>query len=510
MRFKRFLIGVLPLLLTGSAGQRVIAAPASCESLTAVRLTNAKVTSATEVAAGAFTTDTPPNAATARTFAKMPSFCRVSVTATPTAQSDIKIEVWLPASGWNGSFQAVGNGGWAGTVPYPAMAVALSQGYATAGTDTGHSTPGAEFSLGQPEKLIDYAHRSLHELAVHGKAVTSARYGQGLASSIFNGCSTGGNQGLTLASKYPNDFEGIIVGAPPDIRSRVQAVRLVLHRYIYRTATSAIPPEKHPVVHQAALQACDANDGVKDGVIDNPPSCKFDPKVLQCQGADGPSCLTAEQVDTARAMYSEIKHPVTGEVLYTPLLQPGSELLWSTLGGPRPFSNALEQYRWLVAKDPKWDPATFNAATDVAKMDKDAAVLDTASDDLRPFFKRGGKILLYHGWADQQNPSSTSLSYFGRVVKTAGQDVVGKNIQLYMIPGMTHCQGGVGTDTFDKVGVIEAWMKSGRSPDQIVASHLTDGKVDRTRPLCPYPQVAVYKGSGSTDDAANFACKAQR
>lgn len=488
------------------------AAPASCESLSSLRLPNATVTSAAEIAAGAFT---PPSAnpgrgmapALARAMADAPAFCRAMLTSRPTADSDIKIEVWLPVSGWNGKLMAVGNGGWAGTISYQPLATAVALGYAATSTDSGHSTPGASFSVGHPEKLVDYAHRSLHEMAVLAKAVSNAYYGNKVSKAIWNGCSTGGNQGLTLASMYPQDFDAIIAGAPPDVRSRVHAVRLVLHRFVHRTSGSYIPPEKYPAIHKAVMESCDANDGVKDGVLENPRACRFDPKVLQCTGADGPSCLTSEQVETARALYSDVKHPKTGQVLYSPLLQPGSELLWGTLAGPQPFSNATETYKYLVAKDAAWDPARFDPAVDVEKMDAAAAVLNTAGHNLKPFFARGGKLLLYHGWSDQQNPASTSVNYFERVVKDAGRGAVGKSIQLYMVPGMNHCQGGVGTDTFDKVAAIEEWMTRGTAPAQIVASHSTGGKVDRTRPLCPYPQVAAYKGSGSTDEASSFACR---
>ena len=497
-------------LLTAPAQQRAAAAPASCESLASLRLANASVTSAGDVGSGAFALTPPAWAAAARALAALPAFCRVTITAKPTADSDIKIEVWLPSSGWNGKFQAVGNGGWAGTIPYSAMGAALARGYATAGTDTGHTTPGASFTVGHPEKLVDFAHRTLHETAVHAKAVVSAYYGSKPTASLWNGCSTGGNQGLTLAAMYPTDFDAIIAGAPPDDRARVHAVRLVLHRIVHRTAGSYIPPAKYPAIHASVLQACDAADGVKDGVIENPERCRFDPKVLQCKDADGPSCLTAEQVDTARALYSDVKHPQTGKVLYSALLQPGSELLWSALAGPQPFSNASEIYKYLVSKDPAWESSQFNPATDVEKMDVSAAVLNTAKTDLKPFFARGGKLLLYHGWSDQQNPASASVNYVKRVVASAGKSTVGKSIQLYMVPGMNHCQGGVGTDTFDKVAAIEDWMARGRAPAQIVASHATAGTVDRTRPLCPYPQVAVYKGSGSTDEAANFSWRTPR
>ena len=277
------------LTLLAPAQERPSAAAASCESLASLTLPNATVISAAGIAAGGFT---PPSAAPgrgvapalARTMAALPAFCRVAVTSKPTADSDIKIEVWLPASGWNGKFQAVGNGGWAGTIPYPAMAAAIARGYATAGTDSGHTTPGASFAVGHPEKVVDYAHRSLHEMAVHAKAVTGAFYGDKIAASIWNGCSTGGNQGLTLASMYPSDFDAIVAGAPPDIRSRVHAVRMVLHRFVHRTAGSYIPPEKYPAIHKAVLDACDVKDGVKDGVLENPRACRFDPQGAAMHG----------------------------------------------------------------------------------------------------------------------------------------------------------------------------------------------------------------------------------
>jgi feruloyl esterase len=180
------------------------------------------------------------------------------------------------------------------------------------------------------------------------------------------------------------------------------------------------------------------------------------------------------------------------------------------IAGPQPFANAAEAFKYLVAKDPAWDPARFNGDTDIERLDSAAAVLNTASPNLKPFFARGGKLLLYHGWNDPQVPASSSVGYFTRVVDAVGEEAVGKSIQLYMVPGMNHCQGGVGTDTFDKVAAIEQWMAQGRAPQQIVASHAVDGKVDRTRPLCPYPQVAVYKGSGSIDEASNFSCRDQR
>jgi feruloyl esterase len=245
---------------------------------------------------------------------------------------------------------------------------------------------------------------------------------------------------------------------------------------------------------------------VKDGVIDSPDRCKFDPEVLKCTGADEPTCLTGPQVETARTIYGIVSVPGMGAVVNFPLLHPGSELVWGTLAGPQPYAIALEMYKYVVFKNPNWDWHTFNPATDVHLLDAAADALTPPSANLKPFFKRGGKLLMYHGWADQQVAPLNSVTYFDAVTKAAGNNVAGKSIALYMVPGMGHCQGGAGTDSFDKVAAVEQWISTGRAPAEIVASHMAAGRVDRTRPLCPYPQVAKYQGSGSTDEASHFAC----
>jgi feruloyl esterase len=430
----------------------------------------------------------------------------VQVTATPTSDSDIKIEVWLPAQGWNGKFQAVGNGGWAGTISYTALAAAVAGGYASASTDTGHSTPGGDFAIGHHEKLVDYAHRAVHEMTVQSKAIVNAFYGSAPKISFWNGCSTGGRQGIAEASMYPADFDAIVAGASPHPSSRLHAIRLAVSFVVNRSADSAIPPAKFPLLHGAMLDACDTLDGVKDGVIENPTRCRFDPTALVCKNGDGPSCLTAPQAETARLLYADVKHPVTGRVLYPPLLQPGSELSWGTLAGQTPFQNAVDGFKVLVAKDPNWDWRTFKPAVDIDRMEELGSVIDTARPNLKPFFDRGGKLLMYHGWADRQVPAMSSVNYYNQVLDATGRNVAGKSIQLYMIPGMDHCQGGPGTDTFDKMASIEEWAAKGTAPNAIAASHASSGHVDRTRPLCPYPQVARYKGTGSTDSAENFSC----
>ena len=429
-------------------------------------------------------------------------------TSKPSSDSDITIEVWLPLStAWNGKLQAVGNGGWAGVISFGALAAAVSQGYASASTDTGHEGATAAFAVGHPEKLVDFGYRAVHEMTEQAKSIVDAHYGSPAKLSLWNGCSTGGRQGVTEAMRYPADFDAIVAGAPSVNQALLYAVRMYVNRIVHRGPDSYIPPERYPFVHQAMLQACDAEDGVKDGVVENPLRCRFDPAVLRCKDGSSAECLTAAQVETAKALYSPIVHPGTGSVLSPPLLQPGTELGWGTLAGPLPLDTAFEFYKYVAFKDRDWDPLRFNGRTDIDRaLAEDNNVVGLADPDLKPFFDRGGKLLLYHGWSDQTVPAQNTVKYFNDVVRTVGADSAGRSVQLYMVPGMGHCRGGAGTDTFDKVAAIEQWIQTGRAPDVIPASRVVDGKVVRTRPLCPYGKVARWNGNGSSEDAANFSC----
>ena len=501
-----YLAGFLVVSLTAS----VDAAP--CETLAKLALPHTTITAAEQIPAGAFVPPgpRPAGAAVPAVYARLPEFCRVTATLAPSSDSDIKVEVWMPISGWNGTFQAVGNGGWAGTIPYAALAAAVAGGYATAATDTGHVGGTAAFALGHPEKVIDFGYRAVHETTVQAKMVVDAFYGSAPKLSIWNGCSQGGRQGVTEAVRYPADFDAIIAGAPAVNGLQMHVGRMAMNRSMNRTTDSAIPREKYPTIHKALLNACDARDGVTDGVVENPASCQFDPKVLQCKGQDDASCLTAPQVESARVMYSGATHPRTGAQLF-PGLAAGSELGWNVIGSPQPLGLATEAFKYVIAKDPAWEPTRFNAATDFDRahsIDKDD-VLNSSNPDMKAFFSRGGKLLLYHGWSDPQVTPLNSISFFNKVIALQGSAVVGKSVQLYMVPGMNHCQGGPGTDTFNKMEAIEQWLKTGTAPDRILASHLTNGVADRTRPLCPFGRVAKWNGSGSTDDAANFSCVAE-
>jgi feruloyl esterase len=495
---------LLAMVLPGSTS----AIAASCESLALLTIPDSTITMAQPVAAGAFTLPGDRGKANDSRFRDLPAFCRVAATLKPTSDSDIKVEVWLPGSGWNGKFQVVGNGGWGGAISYAALAEEVQRGYAAAATDTGHSGPTGEFVIGHPEKLVDYGYRSEHETTVKGKAILQAFYGRGPKLSYWNGCSTGGRQGLKEAQAYPNDFDGIIAGDPTNPRPLIATWELWVAQATLKDPASFIPASKFPMIHKAVLDACDATDGLKDGLIDDPTRCHFDPKVLECKDADGPTCLTTPQVEAARKIITPLKNPRTGKEI-TPPLALGTELGWKLLA-IEPAASAIEQYRYVAFKNPDWDWKTLNFDSDVDRaMETDKGILTATDPNLKPFFGHGGKLLMYHGWSDQRVPPLLTINYYNKVVDTlGGEDKTKDSLRLFMVPGMAHCGGGEGPNTFDTVTALDRWVEKGQAPTQIIASHSTNGVVDRTRPLCPYPQIAKYQGSGSIDEASNFACKA--
>lgn len=498
------MIGVTWILASVCA---LTASAASCDSLAAVALKDTTVTMAQLVPAGQFSPQGERQTAgrDVDPYKNLPEFCRVAATIKPTSDSDIKIEVWLPANGWNGKFQAVGNGGWAGVISYSALAEAIRAGYASASTDTGHVGGRGTFALDHPEKLIDFSWRSEHEMTVKAKAVIQTFYGSAPRLSYWNGCSTGGRQGLKEAQMFPDDYDGIIAGAP----ANRTAISLWIADAVLKEPASYIPPAKYPIVHQAALNACDSRDGLKDGLIDDPRKCDFDPKALLCKAGDGAECLTAPQVKAAKQIYSPAVNPRTGKELFSSLV-PGTELGWAVQAlGPEPSANIYDQYRYVVFKDSKWDWKTFNFDADVARGDRPENLIMNATDpNMKAFFAHGGKLLLYHGWSDPNVPTLNTIKYYTSVVDTMGGEAkASNNVRLFLEPGMGHCGGGDGPNVFDKVGPLEQWVEKGKAPERLEASHSTNGKVDRTRPLCPYPQVAKYKGTGSIDEAVNFECR---
>jgi feruloyl esterase len=520
----------LPILLALLVFSPRLIAAVPCETLSTLSLPNTTITLAQVVEAGKFVAPPPPprgaprgddtaddnvdgargrggrgggrGGAPVNVYANLPAFCRVGATLKPTTESEIKIEVWMPVTGWNNKMLAVGNGAWAGTISYNALAAPLAAGYAATSTDTGHTGGQAATFISNTEKVKDFSYRAVHEMSVAGKAITAAFYGGGPRLSYFQGCSTGGRQALTAAQRYPQDFDGIIAGATAINASRLHAAQIWAAQQANRDAGSLIPNmpvNKYALLHDAALKACDALDGVTDKVIDNPRQCKFDPKVLLCKDGDADTCLTAPQVETARRVYA-------GPGVF-PGYEYGSEGGWNgTLRAPVGIAN--DMYRYLVFNNPAWDYKTLDIKKDVPLFDKTIGPLMNSSDpDLRPFFDNGGKLLMYHGWADPGIPAGNSVEYYSNVVKKVGNSKAANSIRLFMLPGVGHCSGGDGPSAFNSLGALDDWRDKGTAPAAIVASHSTQGVVDKTRPLCPYPQTARYTGTGSTNEAANFVCK---
>ena len=479
---------------------------ATCEGLSGLKLPDTTINTVEMVAAGAFVGPKLPPAQQA-TFKRMPAFCRVAAEIKPTSDSDIKIEVWLPADNWNGKFMGVGNGGWSGAIVYPALAGAVNRGYAAASTNTGHDGLDATFALGHPEKLVDFGYRAVHEMTVKGKAFTEAFYSKGPERSYWNGCSSGGKQGLKEAQKFPLDYNGIIAGAPANYWTHLMAGDLWPAVVTSKDPAAFLTPAKLQVLHKAAMDACDSLDGVTDGLIENPMRCHFDPGTVQCKGEETEACLTAPQVAAARKIYAGARNPKTGKSIF-PGMTPGSELVWPALAGATPFGIPVSHFQYIVFKDPKWDYLTMDFDKDVALADKlDDGLLNATDPNLKAFFAHGGKLLMYHGWNDQLITPLNSVNYYNSVVKAMGGAAkIKDSYRLFMAPGMNHCGGGDGPSRIDPAIVIDDWVSHGKAPDQIVAEHVTNNKVDRSRPLCPYPQVAKYKGSGSIDDAASFSC----
>jgi feruloyl esterase len=530
-RLKR-LFGAISLAGIGASG--IVAAQpqasvglTACQALASLGGPNVTVTLAESIAAGGFAPPGGRVGPSAGVFEMLPSFCRVAATLTPSSDSDIKIEVWLPEEGWNGKFQAVGNFGWSGSIGYAGLAAALQRGYATASTDTGHSGGSGAFALGHPEKLIDFGYRAVHEMTVQAKAVIEAFYDDRAAFSYWVGCSSGGRQGLKEAQRFPDDYDGIVAGAPANYWTHKSVQQLGVGHATLIDPASYIQPEKYGLIQRAVLTSCDTLDGVEDGVIEDPRRCEFDPGVLECAApdpvvagdpadaaekggtADGdpPECLTPAQVEAARRIYAPATNPRTGEEIF-PGLEPGSENGWAGLAaGPEPATAASDYYKFVVFEDPDWDFRTLDFDEDVALADAtDNGLINANDPDIRPFVDRGSKLLMWHGWSDGVVAPRNTIAYLERVQSVVGDDT-SESVRLFMAPGVGHCRGGAGPDTFDLLTTLEQWVEEGAAPDRIVASRIEGGDVVRTRPLCPYPQVARYSGSGSTDEESSFVCR---
>jgi feruloyl esterase len=456
-----------------------------------------------------------------------PQHCRVSGVLSP----EIAFEVSMPTP-WNGRLYMIGNGGHAGeALDNPGRVAqvrqALEHGFAVAQTNTGHSSskePGASFVLSNPQKAVDYAYRAVHVTAVTAKELVNRYYARPVDKAYWNSCSNGGRQGLLEAQRYPADFDGIVANAPWVDQTGFTIGAIWNQRAFAETHVSA---DKLTLVAERALVVCDAVDGLRDGLIDDPRQCSFEVArdVPSCASGTGSSaaCLTAAEAAAVQKVYDG---PEAGGKALFPGFEVGSEAVlarpngtsssgWLNLiapaepgGGAADFGLAENTMRYLVfdPPQPQWDFRTFDFSRDPPKLERWGELANATDPNLRDFRRRGGKLLITYGWADAILQPQMGIDYYERAVAANGRDGT-DFVRLFMIPGMAHCGGGVGPDQYDAVTAIIDWVETGVAPDSLVAKKIVNGQVTRSRPLCPYPQVARYKGQGSVDDAANFECK---
>ena len=442
----------------------------------------------------------------------VPEYCKVR----GHVEREINFELRLPTV-WNGKLYHAGGSGFVGWIPGPAAG--LVRGYAEVATDTGHEGTSlvaaldGSWALNDPEGRVNFGDRAIHVVTVAGKQLIEKYYGRPPRLSYFEGCSNGGRQGVMEAQRYPTDFNGIIAGAPAfDWTGLMTAFSWNAQALL----AAPIPPLKLSAIAKAAVALCDAQDGLVDGLVSDPRGCRFDPGVLMCTGGDAPTCLTSEQVQAVRKIYAGPTNSA-GAQLYPGVL-PGAEdggtgwQLWITgpaefLGivFPAPFQFTFQdQYFRYFVFGPGFDSMTFNFDTGPAWLAQSGEFMNATNPDLSAFKAAGGKLIMWHGWADHALSAVRTVQYYDDVVRAAGdQGKVADFFRLFLGPGMHHCGGGPGLSAFDALTALESWVEEGNTPKAIVAINAT---ADRTRPLCPYPKVAIYNGSGSIDDARNFRC----
>ena len=513
-----------------AAAQRQSGAPLACEKLGSLTFEgHTAITSATVITSG--TLVIPPTV----TLQNLPPFCRVQGVSRPSSDSSIFFEVWLPAADrWNSRFLSAGEGGYAGSPNYTrngldgGMDEILRRGYATAGTDTGHNAGDPWWAVGHPEKAVDYLYRAKHLTTVAAKGLIAAYYGKPASYSYFSSCSNGGRQGLLEAQRYPEDYDGLIIGAPWNFQSHSNA-GFVWDAQALNTPGAGIPATMLPVVNAAVLAACDTNDGLADGIVADPRTCHFDPSVLACQGTDTEKCLTPAQIAALKKIYAGPRNPRTGEQIF-PGFAVGSEAAWTGMVGNLSAAGLPNGYfANLTFEDPNWDFRTFDFDKDMKTADLKVGKLGNATAlDYSAAMQRGVKIIQYHGWTDQTLQPAYSPEYYDQVVRAnGGLKTTQTFYRLYMVPGMNHCYGGPGASNFGGTGqqippsrdpvhdiqsALETWVEHHVPPGQLVATRYTDNKpatrtVLYTRPLCVYPTVPTYSGSGDPNQAANFVCK---
>ena len=480
------------------------ARPAGCEALLTLSLEATRVLAANDVPAGemqqpAMGPYTPPPL-------QLPAHCAVRTVVTTSPKSQVSSDLWLPAPGaWNGKLLATGNGGYSSALSLPQMADGLRRGYAVAGSDTGHQGDSLSFGTGNEESMRDWAYRSTHVLATQLKAVSAAFYGKPASHAYFAGCSTGGQQALSEAQRFPADFDGIVAGDPGNDRILLNADFVESWKITHPIAGPAFPPAKLPMLTRAAIAACSTQDGLPEPYISDPTTCSFDPGTLACSSAANiSSCLTPDELTMVRSLYAGALRDSAGKTIY-PGWSVGSEAGWGSYLIMPTEPVRLEFWSSWVFNPSSFRLQSFNASAAVAAARAKLPFLEAVDPDLRLFAQRGGKLLMYHGWADPVVPPANTVGYFNRVGHVLGH-ATDNSVRLFMVPGMGHCGGGPGATAFDPVAALDAWVSTGAAPAHIVATHKGDGQPAFERPLCAFPQVARWDGLGDAAKASSFTC----
>lgn len=502
-----------------------------CAVLSKFQRANVSITSATSHAAGAFALET------GQKMPELPAFCRVIGVATPTPQSKIGFEVWLPEQGWSGRYVQAGNGGLAGVIFHPLLAQLLERGHATASTDNGHQASPIDgtWAIGQPEKVRDFAERAVRVTSDIAKAMVASFYAKPARRSYFFGCSEGGREALIAAQRYPEAFDGIIAGAPAADWTNLMTGFVWRGQALHGSEEGYIPESKLPMIQAAAMKACDAKDGVEDGLVSDL-SCRFDPRELECRGGSADQCLTAAQVVSLERLYGDLRDPKTNVMIAPGYLPSGENETGPIGGGVRQYAfgaapgQSLQvafstgYFGGFVFERRDWDFRGFDLTSDLAiAREKLGALMDATDPDLSKLRRRGGKLIQYHGLLDGSIPPAMSTQYFDRVQARMGD--TRDYYRLFLAPGVLHCGFGPGPNVFGNIGprgqpdaehdtlfALERWVEQGVAPASIIATKYTNDDpsqpVLRTRPMCPYPQVATWDGKGDIDRGASFKCSA--
>jgi hypothetical protein len=522
MTISRIALVMVGLAMTGST----VLYAEDCSALKALKLEATTITLAEPVTSG--TVDIPGLAP----MHGLPAFCRVAGILRPTGDSKIRFEVWMPEKEWNGRLLGSGNGGFAGAISYQQFGGYLGRGFAVAGSDAGHQAEGsdASWAFGHPEKVKDFGWRAVHVMTERAKQIVAAFYGKPQNKAYFDACSDGGREALMEAQRFPEDYDGILAGAPANAWSTMLAAGVVGMKTL-GDPRSYLPDWKLGAIQKASLDACDALDGVKDGIVNDPAKCSFDPAVLKCKGEDELDCLTEPQIATLKMLYAGFADS-KGHTLF-PGFTPGDETSWREwVVGEDPEASlsarfVRNDFRYIVTGDPKWNAQTVDIQAMLKlSQEKSAADLDATNPDLSKFSARGGKLILYHGWNDPAISPWNTIAYYKQVLQIMGEEKAAGFTRLYMAPGMEHCIGGPGPSSFGQFGTgttkgeqyglfdsLQDWVEKGAPAEDVFATKFAPGadgkmKAVMTRPLCAFPKVARYKGTGDGNDSGSFECAA--